>query len=129
MFIKNSYHLSVSFGRPAAVFAVGPNRPGVAYEPCRTDCRCRSDHRRRVTYRPSPGRAHARPATSGIAHFHTETEGVETLRRRGALRIAADLATELGVQELIRTVQASTTSLRALVHNASAFEMTAPEVG
>src|SRR5690349_17425523 len=64
-----------------------------------------------------------------IAHFHTETEGVEILRHRGALCIAADLATELGLQELIRTVQASTTSLRALVHNASAFELTAPEVG
>jgi NAD(P)-dependent dehydrogenase (short-subunit alcohol dehydrogenase family) len=64
-----------------------------------------------------------------IAHFHAETEGVETLRRRGALCVAADLATESGTQDLIRAVQASATSLRAVVHNASAFERTAPEVG
>jgi dihydromonapterin reductase / dihydrofolate reductase len=64
-----------------------------------------------------------------IAHFHAETEGVEVLRRRGALCVAADLATESGTQDLIRAVQASATSLRAVVHNASAFERTAPEVG
>jgi dihydromonapterin reductase / dihydrofolate reductase len=63
-----------------------------------------------------------------IAHFHAGTEGVEVLRRRGALCVAADLATESGTQVLVRAVQASATSLRAVVHNASVFERTAPEV-
>ena len=40
-----------------------------------------------------------------IAHFHAETEGVEVLRRRGALCVAADLATESGTRELIRAVR------------------------
>src|SRR3954468_2508564 len=63
-----------------------------------------------------------------IAHFHAETEGVETLQRRGALCVAADLATEAGTQDLVRAVQAAAASLRAVVHNASAFERTAPGV-
>src|SRR4051812_20940324 len=63
-----------------------------------------------------------------IAHFHAETAGVEVLRRRGALCVAADLATESGTLDLIRAVQASAISLRAVAYNASAFERTAPEV-
>ena len=42
-----------------------------------------------------------------IAHFHAETEGVEVLRRRGALCVAADLATESGTRELVRAVRES----------------------
>ena len=41
-----------------------------------------------------------------IAHFHAETEGVEVLRRRGALCVAADLATAGGCAAVASSVMA-----------------------
>jgi dihydromonapterin reductase / dihydrofolate reductase len=65
---------------------------------------------------------------SVIAHYRTLTEGVSLLQCQGVLCVTADLATEAGVHHLIASVRSATSSLRAVVHNASAFEATAPTV-
>jgi dihydromonapterin reductase/dihydrofolate reductase len=54
-----------------------------------------------------------------IAHYRTWTEGVARLQARGALCVAGDLATEAGANHLIASVRGTTSSLRAIVHNAS----------
>src|SRR6476659_8194786 len=65
---------------------------------------------------------------SVIAHYRTLTEGVSLLQCQGVLCVAADLATDAGVHHLIASVRSATSSLLAVVHNASAFEATAPTV-
>jgi dihydromonapterin reductase/dihydrofolate reductase len=62
-----------------------------------------------------------------IAHYRTWTDDIARLQHRGALCVAGDLATEASVQRLIATVRSATSSLRAVVHNASTFAATAPE--
>jgi dihydromonapterin reductase/dihydrofolate reductase len=64
-----------------------------------------------------------------IAHFRSPTEGVAELRARGALCVDGDLATEAGVARLVAAVQEAAPSLRAVVHNASAFAPTSPDAG
>jgi dihydromonapterin reductase/dihydrofolate reductase len=63
-----------------------------------------------------------------IAHYHTHTDAVEHLRRDGALCVAGDLAKQEGVQALTDVAARKTLSLRAVIHNASAFAATAPAV-
>lgn len=60
-----------------------------------------------------------------IAHYHTWTEELGELQRRGVLCIAADLATDAGVDHLLTSVRSAVRSLRAVVHNASTFAATA----
>jgi dihydromonapterin reductase/dihydrofolate reductase len=62
-----------------------------------------------------------------IAHYRTETEGVARLRAQGIPCIAGDLADEGAVTALIEAVRSHASSLRAIIHNASAFRATADE--
>lgn len=62
-----------------------------------------------------------------IAHYRSWTEGIAQLERAGAACIAADLATGADVDRLIGAVRAATSSLRAVVHNASDFAPTSCE--
>ncbi len=59
-----------------------------------------------------------------IAHHRTWTEGIAELQRQGVLCIAADLATDDGVEYLVTAVRSAASSLRAVVHNASTFAAT-----
>ena len=61
-----------------------------------------------------------------IAHYRTPTAEIEQLEQQGARCVAADLATENGLHHLIDTVHSAASSLRAVVHNASGFAVTAP---
>jgi dihydromonapterin reductase/dihydrofolate reductase len=54
---------------------------------------------------------------------------VAQLEQKGALCVAGDLATEAGVDHLLASVRRAASSLRAVVHNASAFAATAREAG
>lgn len=63
-----------------------------------------------------------------IAHYHAESPELAGLRAQGVLCLQADLATEAGVRALIAGVTAGASSLRAMIHNASCFEKTAPEL-
>jgi len=54
-----------------------------------------------------------------IATYRTERPGVEELQNLGATVLFANFATEQGIFQLIEQLQASTSSLRAIVHNAS----------
>lgn len=63
-----------------------------------------------------------------IAHYHSETEAIADLRAQGIVCLQADLESEDGVLALIEAVQAETTSLRGIIHNASSFEKTAADL-
>lgn len=54
-----------------------------------------------------------------IFSYRTHKAGVDELIALGGVAIQADLATDAGIFELIAAVKAQTTSLRAIVHNAS----------
>lgn len=54
-----------------------------------------------------------------IFSYRTHKAGVDELIALGSVAIQADLATDAGIFELIAAVKAQTTSLRAIVHNAS----------
>jgi dihydromonapterin reductase/dihydrofolate reductase len=54
-----------------------------------------------------------------IVTYRSEREGIEQLRRRGALTLQADFASEAGILGFIATLKSHTDSLRAIVHNAS----------
>lgn len=56
-----------------------------------------------------------------LATYRHECEQVEHLRQQGAHMLCIDIATEAGVLELIDAVTAFTSSLRAVVHNASVW--------
>ena len=60
-----------------------------------------------------------------VAHYRTPTSGVETLRKAGATVLRADLTDLTELRRLVAEIRAATTSLRAIVHNASAFSKTA----
>ena len=62
-----------------------------------------------------------------IAHYRTWTDGIARLQLDGALCIPGDLAAEEGVDRLIASVRDAAPSLRAVVHNASAFAPTSPD--
>lgn len=65
-----------------------------------------------------------------IGHYrpdrdHHDTPELAALRAAGVVLIPADFTDERSVRDLIQQVQTLTTSLRAIVHNASAFSSTA----
>ena len=62
-----------------------------------------------------------------IAHHRTPTDDVERLRAAGAVCLQADLANPDGGLRLAGAVRAVAGSLRAVIHNASAFEVTAAD--
>ena len=54
-----------------------------------------------------------------IVTYRTERPAVVELRKAGALCIAADLSSNEGVMALVNAIKQQTTSLRAIIHNAS----------
>jgi len=60
-----------------------------------------------------------------IGHYHHDNPDLVSLRQAGVTLIQADFTDEHSVRALVREIQANTTSLRAIVHNASAFALTA----
>ena len=56
-----------------------------------------------------------------IFTYRSERPGVQTLRDLGATALFADFSTEAGILDFIQRLKAHTNSLRALVHNASAW--------
>jgi dihydromonapterin reductase/dihydrofolate reductase len=63
-----------------------------------------------------------------IAHCRSWTAEVGQLQGRGARCVAADLATDEGLRHLIAAVRGAAASLRAIVHNASAFAATSATI-
>lgn len=61
-----------------------------------------------------------------IVSYRSEREGVQRLRERGALTLQADFANEVGILDFIAELQSHTDSLRAIVHNASAWLSESP---
>ncbi|MFP3494985.1 dihydromonapterin reductase [Pseudomonas sp. SIMBA_059] len=53
--------------------------------------------------------------------YRSEREGIETLRERGAIGLFADFSSEAGILAFITQLKTHTDSLRAIVHNASAW--------
>ena len=53
--------------------------------------------------------------------YRSEREGIETLRERGAIGLFADFSSEAGILAFIAQLKTHTDSLRAIVHNASAW--------
>ena len=56
-----------------------------------------------------------------IFSYRSERPGVQALRERGAIGIFADFSSEAGVLSFIAQVHTRTQSLRAIIHNASAW--------
>lgn len=54
-----------------------------------------------------------------IISYRRERPELETLRQRGVTTLRADFSSETGILEFIDRLKASTSSLRAIVHNAS----------
>ncbi|MGL4316477.1 MAG: dihydromonapterin reductase [Pseudomonas sp.] len=54
-----------------------------------------------------------------IFSYRSERDGVQQLRERGALALAADFSSEAGILAFIDELKRHTDSLRAIVHNAS----------
>ncbi|KAB0564013.1 dihydromonapterin reductase [Pseudomonas palleroniana] len=53
--------------------------------------------------------------------YRSEREGIQTLRERGAIGLFADFSSEAGILAFIAQLKTHTDSLRAIVHNASAW--------
>ncbi|WP_419794086.1 dihydromonapterin reductase [Pseudomonas palleroniana] len=53
--------------------------------------------------------------------YRSEREGIKTLRERGAIGLFADFSSEAGILAFIAQLKTHTDSLRAIVHNASAW--------
>jgi dihydromonapterin reductase/dihydrofolate reductase len=62
-----------------------------------------------------------------IVSYRTERPGVQTLRERGAIALFADFSSEAGILAFIADLKAHTHSLRAIVHNASAWLAETPD--
>ncbi|MEK0085437.1 SDR family NAD(P)-dependent oxidoreductase [Benzoatithermus flavus] len=62
-----------------------------------------------------------------IAHYRSRTEGIDGLEQEGAVCVQADLAVNEDVERLSATVRNVARSLRAVVHNASSFAVTAAD--
>jgi dihydromonapterin reductase/dihydrofolate reductase len=56
-----------------------------------------------------------------IVSYRSERQGLQRLRERGALTLQADFADEAGILAFIAELKTHTDSLRAIVHNASAW--------
>jgi len=63
-----------------------------------------------------------------IVHYHQQAEATLALEKQGVLCIHADFCDTASVQKLIEKIHGSTTKLRAIIHNASAFEKTAEQL-
>jgi len=61
-----------------------------------------------------------------IFSYRSERPGVEALRARGAVGVFADFSTEAGILAFIAELNTHTHSLRAIVHNASAWVAETP---
>lgn len=59
-----------------------------------------------------------------IGHYHHDNPELNTLRQAGITLLQADFTDETSVRQLIARVRATTGSLRAIIHNASAFALT-----
>ncbi|MGM0537321.1 MAG: dihydromonapterin reductase [Pseudomonadota bacterium] len=66
-----------------------------------------------------------------IISYRRERPELETLRQRGIVTLPADFASEAGILAFLERLKAETTSLRAIVHNASAWapDASGPEAG
>ena len=62
-----------------------------------------------------------------IFTYRSEKPGVQTLRDLGATGLFADFSTEAGILDFIQRLEKHTDSLRAIVHNASAWLAETPE--
>ncbi|NWB89583.1 dihydromonapterin reductase [Pseudomonas agarici] len=56
-----------------------------------------------------------------IVSYRSERPGLQALRKRGAITLFADFASEVGILTFIDSLKQHTDSLRAIVHNASAW--------
>ncbi len=63
---------------------------------------------------------------SVIFSYRSERPGVHTLRERGAVGVFADFSSEAGILAFITALKAHTHSLRAIIHNASAWVAETP---
>ncbi len=63
-----------------------------------------------------------------LAHVHHERPEMVALRERGITILSADFADVASVQSLADQIAAQCSSLRGIVHNASAFAKTAPDM-
>jgi len=61
-----------------------------------------------------------------IFSYRSERPGVEALRERGAVGVFADFSSEAGILAFIAQLQTHTNSLRAIIHNASAWVAETP---
>ena len=61
-----------------------------------------------------------------IFSYRSERPGVQALRERGAIGVFADFSSEAGILAFIAELQSHTQSLRAIVHNASAWVAETP---
>ncbi|WP_073521873.1 dihydromonapterin reductase [Pseudomonas fluorescens] len=61
-----------------------------------------------------------------IFSYRSERPGVQALRERGAVGVFADFSSEAGVLAFIAAVKTHTQSLRAIIHNASAWVAETP---
>ncbi|WP_248731554.1 dihydromonapterin reductase [Pseudomonas sp. MWU13-2517] len=61
-----------------------------------------------------------------IFSYRSERQGVDTLRERGAIGLFADFSSEVGILAFIAQLKTHTDSLRAIIHNASAWVAETP---
>lgn len=64
---------------------------------------------------------------SVIFSYRSERAGVQRLRERGAVGVFADFSSESGILAFIDELKARTDSLRAIIHNASAWIAETPD--
>ncbi|MBB3191122.1 dihydromonapterin reductase [Halomonas cerina] len=66
-----------------------------------------------------------------IISYRRERPALDALRERGIVTLAADFSTEAGILDFLERLKAETSSLRAIVHNASdwAPDITGPKAG
>lgn len=57
-----------------------------------------------------------------IITYRSEKPAIEGLVAKGAVAIHADFATQQGIESAIKAIQAKTTRLRAIIHNASDWD-------
>lgn len=61
-----------------------------------------------------------------IFSYRSERPGVHALRERGAIGLFADFSSEAGILAFIAELKSQTDSLRAIIHNASAWVAETP---
>jgi len=62
-----------------------------------------------------------------IFSYRSERPGVQALRARGAVGVFADFSSEAGILAFIAELNTHTQSLRAIIHNASAWIAETPD--